>query len=191
MFFRYGNVRRKKRRPPKRPQNRRRLPEQPGLAVGVLSWDKAGDVPGLRVVNYQMLMDLWEARVVVLAERLWCMGWGNGVKRGRKPGVVIAGWRAARLSSYWLRETADRWPGVARRQVTFLVAPRKVTKRRRPRHTRIPEDQARRVGGKELAPPCCFDFVFCGRGSDTFAADPPATLDLRRVCKGTKSKPGQ
>jgi hypothetical protein len=33
-----------------------------------------------------------------------------------------------------------------------------------------------------------FDFVFCGRGSNTFAADPPATLDLRRVCKGEKVK---
>jgi len=44
------------------------------------------------------------------------------------------------------------------------------------------------VGRKELAPPCCFDFVFCGRGSNTFAADPPNALDLRRVCKGKKIK---
>jgi hypothetical protein len=34
-----------------------------------------------------------------------------------------------------------------------------------------------------------FYFVFCGRGSNTFAADPPDALDLRRVCKGKKSKP--
>jgi hypothetical protein len=44
------------------------------------------------------------------------------------------------------------------------------------------------MGGKELAPPCRFDFVFCERGSNTFAADPPAPLDLRRVCKGKKFK---
>jgi len=86
------------------------------------------------------------------------------------------------------RQATDCWPGVARRLVTFLVSPRKVTKRRRPQQSRIPEDQARRVGGKELAPPCCFDFVFCGRGSNTFAADPPDALDLRRVCKGKNVK---
>jgi len=57
----------------------------------------------------------------------------------------------ARCSGILCR-TADRGPGVARRLVTFLVSPRKVTKRRRPRHTRIPEDKARQVGGKELAP---------------------------------------
>ena len=50
------------------------------------------------------------------------------------------------------------------------------------------QSQARRVGGKELAPPCCFDFAFCGRGSNTFAADPPDALDLRRGCKGRKVK---
>ncbi|MBU1263342.1 MAG: hypothetical protein KJ946_01825, partial [Gammaproteobacteria bacterium] len=33
-----------------------------------------------------------------------------------------------------------------------------------------------------------FDFVFCGRGSNTFAADPPDALYLRRVCKGKKVK---
>jgi hypothetical protein len=60
--------------------------------------------------------------------------------------------------------------------------------KRRPRHPRIPEDQARRVGGKDLATPCCFDFVFGGRGSNTFAADPPDALDRRRVCKGKKVK---
>jgi len=33
-----------------------------------------------------------------------------------------------------------------------------------------------------------FDFVFCGRSSNTFAADPPTTLDLRRACKGRQIK---
>jgi len=51
-----------------------------------------------------------------------------------------------------VRRTADRWPGVARRQVPFFVSPKKGTKERRPRQSRIPEDQARRAGGKELAP---------------------------------------
>ena len=96
--------------------------------------------------------------------------------------------RGAPLSSWVLRQVEARWPGVARRQVTFFVSPKKVTKERRPRHTRNPEDQARRVGGKELAPPSMFCVDFCGRGSNTFAADPPATLDLRRVCKGRKVK---
>ena len=81
-----------------------------------------------------------------------------------------------------------RWPGVARQLVTFLVSPRKVTKRRRPQQPRIPEDQARRVGGKELAPLLLRCFNFCERGSNTFAADPPDTLDLRRVCKGRNVK---
>jgi hypothetical protein len=45
------------------------------------------------------------------------------------------------------------------------------------------------VGGKELAPPSMFLILFfCGRGSNTFAADPPAALDFRRVCKGKKVK---
>ena len=87
-----------------------------------------------------------------------------------------------------LHKPTGRWPGVARRQVTFLACPRKVTKRRRPRQPRIPEDQARRVGGKELAPLLLCLFDFCERGSNTFAADPPATLDLRRACKGRKVK---
>jgi hypothetical protein len=33
-----------------------------------------------------------------------------------------------------------------------------------------------------------FDLVFCGRGSNTFAADPPGRLDFRRGCKGKKAK---
>ena len=84
------------------------------------------------------------------------------------------------LLSKWLnlRKACDRWPGVARRLVTFLVSPRKVTKRRRPRHPRNPENRACRVGGKELAP---LLFVFRSeRGSDTFAADPPGRLYFRR-----------
>ncbi|MDP3419343.1 MAG: hypothetical protein Q8S10_00350, partial [Thiobacillus sp.] len=44
------------------------------------------------------------------------------------------------------------------------------------------------MGGKELAPPCCVLIFFCGRGSNTFAADPPDALDLRRVCKGKNVK---
>jgi hypothetical protein len=50
------------------------------------------------------------------------------------------------------------------------------------------QSQARRVGGKELAPLLLGWFNFCERGSNTFAADPPDTLDLRRVCKGRKVK---
>jgi hypothetical protein len=42
------------------------------------------------------------------------------------------------------------------------------------------------VGGKELAP--LYLYFEGERGSNTFAADPPATLDLRRVCKGKKVK---
>ena len=33
-----------------------------------------------------------------------------------------------------------------------------------------------------------FYLVFCGRGSNTFAADPPGRLDFRRVCEGMKVK---
>jgi len=33
-----------------------------------------------------------------------------------------------------------------------------------------------------------FYLIFCGRGSNTFAADPPDALDLRRVCKGKNVK---
>jgi len=42
------------------------------------------------------------------------------------------------------------------------------------------------MGGKELAPLVLDWFDFCERGSNTFAADSSATLDLRRVCKGRK-----
>jgi len=76
----------------------------------------------------------------------------------------------------------------ARRLVTFFVSPKKVTKERRPRQPRNPEAQARRTGGKELAPLLLGWFDFCERGSNTFAADPPDALDLRRGCKERKLK---
>jgi hypothetical protein len=44
------------------------------------------------------------------------------------------------------------------------------------------------VGGKELAPLLLCLFDFCERGSNTFAADPPDALDLRRACKGKNVK---
>jgi hypothetical protein len=33
-----------------------------------------------------------------------------------------------------------------------------------------------------------FDLVFCGQGSNTFAADPPVRLGFRRGCEGRKVK---
>jgi hypothetical protein len=77
------------------------------------------------------------------------------VERLKTPNVHIR-------TSAGVHWATDRWPGVARRLVAFFVSPKKVTKERRPRHTRIPEAQARRTGGKELAPPCFFNFVFVG-----------------------------
>ena len=76
--------------------------------------------------------------------------WGVCVRKGRafraefSEGLVRCSWSVCC--------TADRWPGVARRQVPFLVSPRKGTKRRRPQHPRIPENRARRTGVEELAP---------------------------------------
>ncbi|MDP3420601.1 MAG: hypothetical protein Q8S10_06740, partial [Thiobacillus sp.] len=45
-------------------------------------------------------------------------------------------------------------------------------------------------GGQQRTRPALLFLIlfFCGRGSNTFAADPPATLDLRRVCKGKNVK---
>ena len=108
----------------------------------------------------------------------------RGAQRRSNPVFVR---REAQPCNYqYLRMTADRWPGVARPLVTFLVSPRKVTKRRRPRQPRIPENRACRVGGKELAP---LYLHFEGeRGSNTFAADPPGRHDFRRGCKGMKVK---
>ena len=63
-----------------------------------------------------------------------------------------------------VRGAEDRWPGVARRLVTFLVSPRKVTKRKRPRHPRNPGNRAHRTGGEELAPPSMFLIGFLWAG---------------------------
>jgi hypothetical protein len=55
----------------------------------------------------------------------------------------------------------------------------------------IPEFPKIKRGGwaaKNSPRPIVFNFVFRGRGSNTFAADPPAALELRRVCKGKKVK---
>ena len=76
------------------------------------------------------------------------MGVGKHVGRMRPQAVIRRMWicEGARLAT-------DRWPGVARLLVTFFVnATKKVTKENAPRHPRIPENRARRVGGKVLAP---------------------------------------
>ena len=54
-----------------------------------------------------------------------------------------------------------------------------------PAHPRNPGNRACRAGGKELAPLCIYQGQ---RGSDSFAADPPARLNSRRVYKGKKVK---
>ncbi|WP_296749395.1 hypothetical protein [Thiobacillus sp.] len=55
----------------------------------------------------------------------------------------------------------------------------------------IPEfPKIKRVGWAAKNSPrlAVFNLFFCRRGSNTFAADPPATLDLRRGCKGKDVK---
>jgi hypothetical protein len=83
------------------------------------------------------------------------------------------------------------WPGVARRQVTFLVSPRKVTKEKAtPLIPETPEIEPAGWAAKNSPCRAVLIFVFCSRTQTPLPLIHPPDSISGGAERGGKSKPG-